>query len=83
MVEDDIAPHKVVFKLSGILLSTLKNAEGRKYLEPWDAFRRLVGDQSTDAVATTHVMTPVMSTTYASSRERETQKICVSRRLNV
>ena len=41
LVEDDMAPHEVGFKLNGILLSTLKNAAGRKYAEPRDAFKRL------------------------------------------
>ena len=44
LVEDDMAPHEVGFKLNGILLSTLKTAEGRKYAEPRDAFKRLLGD---------------------------------------
>jgi hypothetical protein len=39
-------PHEVGFKLNGILLSTLKSPEGRKYAEPRDAFKRLMGDQS-------------------------------------
>jgi len=43
LVEDDMAPHEVGFKLNGILLSTLKNAAGRKYAEPRDAFKRLAG----------------------------------------
>ncbi len=46
LIEDDMAPHEVGFKLNGILLSTLKNAEGQKYAEPRDAFNRLMGDQS-------------------------------------
>ena len=48
LAEDDMSPHEVGFKLNGILLSTLKNAEGRKYAEPRDAFKRLMGDQSTN-----------------------------------
>ena len=51
LIEDDMAPHEVGFKLNGILLSTLKNAEGRKYAEPSDAFKRLasqLGDSETD-----------------------------------
>jgi len=48
LVEDDMTPHEVGFKLNGILLSTLKNAEGRKYAEPRDAFKRLMGEQSTN-----------------------------------
>jgi len=46
LIEDDMVPHEVGFKLNGILLSTLKNPEGRKYAEPRDAFKRLMGDQS-------------------------------------
>jgi hypothetical protein len=42
LVEDDMSPHEVGFKLNGILLSTLKNAEGGKYAEPRDAFKRLM-----------------------------------------
>ena len=41
LIEDQMAPHEVGFKLNGILLSTLKNSEGRKYAEPRDAFKRL------------------------------------------
>jgi hypothetical protein len=41
-----MAPHEIGFKLNGILLSMLKNAEGGKYAEPRDAFKRLLGDQS-------------------------------------
>jgi hypothetical protein len=44
-----MAPHEVGFKLNGILLSTLKNAEGQKYAEPRDAFKRLgsqLGEES-------------------------------------
>ncbi len=48
LIEDEISPHDVGFKLNGILLSTLKNAEGGKYAEPRDAFKRLIGDQSTN-----------------------------------
>jgi hypothetical protein len=43
LIEADMAPHEVGFKLNGILLSTLKNAAGRKYAEPRDAFKRLAG----------------------------------------
>ena len=43
LVEDDMSPHEVGFKLNGILLSALKNAEGRKYAEPRDVFKRLAG----------------------------------------
>ena len=46
LIEDDMAPHEVGFKLNGILLSTLKNAEGRKYAEPRDAFKRLAGGRN-------------------------------------
>jgi hypothetical protein len=41
LVEDDMSPNEVGFRLNGILLSALKNAEGRKYAEPRDAFKRL------------------------------------------
>ena len=41
LVEDDMAPHDVGFKLNGLLLSMLKDGEGRKYGEPKDAFKRL------------------------------------------
>ena len=46
LIEDDMAPHEVGFKLNGILLSMLRDADGRKYAEPRDAFNRLMGDQS-------------------------------------
>jgi hypothetical protein len=51
LVEDEISPHEVGFKLNGILLSTLKNAEGGKYAEPRDAFKRLLGDQSSPSAS--------------------------------
>jgi len=51
LVEDDMAPHEVGFKLNGILLSTLKNAEGQKYAEPRDAVKRLMGDQSSPSAS--------------------------------
>ena len=51
LVEDEISPHEVGFKLNGILLSTLKNAEGGKYAEPRDAFKRLMGDQSSPSAS--------------------------------
>ena len=51
LVEDDMSPHEVGFKLNGILLSALKNAEGRKYAEPRDAFKRLLGDQSSPSAS--------------------------------
>jgi len=46
LIEDEMSPHAVGLKLNGILLSTLKNAEGRKYAEPRDAFKRLIGEGS-------------------------------------
>ena len=46
LIEDDISPNEVGFRLNGILLSTLTNAEGRKYAEPRDAFKRLAGGGS-------------------------------------
>ena len=45
--EDEMAPHEVGFKLNGILLSTLKNAGGRKYAEPRDAFKLLTNRNET------------------------------------
>jgi hypothetical protein len=51
LVEDDLSPHEVGFKLNGILLSTLKNAEGRKYAEPRGAFNRLMDDQSSPSAS--------------------------------
>jgi hypothetical protein len=51
LIEDDMAPHEVGFKLNGILLSTLKSPEGRKYAEPRDAFKRLMGDQSSPSAS--------------------------------
>ena len=41
LIEDEMAPHDVGFKLNGLLLSILKDGEGRKYGEPKDAFKRL------------------------------------------
>ena len=48
LIEDEMAPHEVGFKLNDMPMSALKNAEGRKYAIPRDAFKRLMGDQSTN-----------------------------------
>ena len=44
LIEDEMAPHDVGFKLNGLLLSILKDGEGRKYGEPKDAFKRLASN---------------------------------------
>ena len=46
LVEEDMAPHEVGFIINGILLSALRNAEGRKYAEPKDALKRLASGQN-------------------------------------
>ena len=43
LIEDDMAPHEVGFKLNDMPMSALKNAEGRKYAIPRDAFKLLDG----------------------------------------
>lgn len=51
LVEDEMAPHDVGFKLNGLLLSMLTDGEGRKYGEPKDSLKRLasqLGDSSAD-----------------------------------
>ncbi len=41
LVEDEMAPREVGFRLNGILFLALKNAEDRKYAVRRDAFKRL------------------------------------------
>jgi hypothetical protein len=45
---DDMAPHEVGFRLNETPLSALTNADGRKYSNPREVFKRLMGDQSTN-----------------------------------
>ncbi len=46
LAEGELSPHQTGFELNGILLSSLKNAEGRKYAEPRDVFKRLTNQKS-------------------------------------
>ena len=46
LTEDNLSPHDTVLKLNEMPMSALTNAEGRKYAIPRDAFKRLLGDQS-------------------------------------
>ncbi len=45
LAEGELSPHQTGFELNGILLSSLKNAEGRKYAEPRDVFKRLTNQR--------------------------------------
>lgn len=44
LIEDDMAPHEVGFKLNEIPMSSLQDAEGRTYANPRDVFKRLAGE---------------------------------------
>lgn len=41
LVEDDLSPHDVGFKLNDVLLSALGDGKGRPYGKPKEAFKRL------------------------------------------
>ncbi len=43
---DDMAPHEVGFRLNETQLSALTDADGRKYANPREVFKRLAGDRS-------------------------------------
>ena len=43
LTEDNMTPHDTCLKLNDMPMSALKNAEGRKYAIPRDAFKRLAG----------------------------------------
>ena len=51
LTEDNMTPHDTCLKLNDMPMSALKNAEGRKYAIPRDAFKLLasqLGDSETD-----------------------------------
>jgi hypothetical protein len=48
---DDMSPHEVGFRLNETPMSALTNADGRKYANPRDAFKRLMGDQSSPSAS--------------------------------
>jgi hypothetical protein len=51
LTEEKLSPHDTCLKLNEMPMSALKNAEGRKYAIPRDAFRRLMGDQSSPSAS--------------------------------
>lgn len=46
---DEVSPHKLGFYLNDLLFSAIATKEGHGYGRPKDAFKRLMGDQSTNS----------------------------------